>query len=175
MESIINSKDPEDTYTLISTNNYFPLNPSVSWIDVNIIVSDLKSNYKSIDKMWGALRSENKSDLIRYYFAQKAENSQMYYIDCDVEFKSWPEVKYLDNPYFAKIGNASVNNHVFNVNGKYGYMMELLKKVIALFEQSYAATGYVAYAAAYVALNNQFRARRCHLIPDGHFIHHQDA
>lgn len=93
MNSVIDKVEDNDTYTLISTSNFFKDNKKVKWININTYESKIKKN-NLLYKLWNHLPESNideyaiascKSDLIRLHYL--ANNDEVLYLDTDILLK----------------------------------------------------------------------------------------
>lgn len=134
MEGIINMIPDNCNYQLVSTSNYFPGNPKVTWTDIAGVISSLREDYPEIDAIWDSLIVQHKSDIIRIYLSISGDNCM--YIDCDIEMVSWPVIKFRDYPYFIRLtpGGELIDQSVFFNNNQLQYFTNILDDIVSIID-----------------------------------------
>lgn len=163
------------TYTLISTQNYFPDNTSVSWVDVDTVISELKTKYPVLNNFWDGLSVENKSDFIRIFWMSRHKNS--FYIDCDVEVLEY-ETRFFSRPipYLApyNIKGTNLDLYAIYTNNNSVFFTEFLDLFVNKSYQEYIKLSSVTYSKCFLVLNNFTKKNRVFILNKDNMIHHKD-
>lgn len=171
MKSIIEKKPESSTYTLISTRNYLKSIKEVKWVNVNSYLEQMKSNHPLINKIFDKISIHNKSELLRSYLPSIKGNGNIFYFDCDVQLKNWPEkLPNTKKPIFVKRGHYTFDNHCFYVNGNTEVLRIMTNKMAEEMHRYLTRFDKPAYSSAYKVINRMKDS--VEIIDDKFMIHH---
>lgn len=170
MESIIDAKGPNDTYTLVADNNFLVHKDGVIFQPIADIVSAMQTAYPLIKTFWDTLVVEHKSDLVRYYLASMTDF--MLYLDCDCEATRLP-APISAYPHFVKytLSGCVVKEYIFFNNSQFGFFKILFQRLVD-FMSSPAFQGF--YGAPFIILNKQLNIQnqKFSMFADDAVAHH---
>jgi len=152
MESVINNIPEGSTYTLVSTNNYFPSNPSVTWIKVSDKLTEMQANIPIISDIYFALSINQKSEILRMYLGGMMDN--IVYLDCDMSLTGWPEDFFLDGkPFMYQTDITSISNCAFVVNDNKTKFIEVAADIAKYMKDIYNKINRIPYGSTFKVIN----------------------
>ena len=152
METIINNIPAGSTYTLVSTSNYFPGNPSVTWIDVNDKLAEMQTVIPIISNIISVISSYHKSELLRMYLGGMMDN--IVYFDCDISLTGWPEeFSTGGKPIMHQLNSTSIDNPVFVVNDNKPLFINMTAEIADVMNSLYNVYGRIPYDSTFRVIN----------------------
>ena len=152
METIINNIPEGSTYTLVSTGNYFPGNPLVTWIDVNSKITEMQTNIPIIKDILSIISSKQKVELLSIYLGGVMNN--IVYFDCDISLTGWPEEFMLEGkPLMYKENSTSIYNRVFIVNDNKIKFIQVAAEIAQYMKSIYNKIKRIPYGASFKVIN----------------------